>query len=176
VRPYLQVYVDKLVKVAYENWDDVVEYDGEALIGFKPNNVRALEPPPPQPQRGYPAAAAPSASMGGGMERTHSAGADNQASEYVSAALLNALLRTSVEHLLWSVKNFRWLTRLSCLALHRFRALFSLFQAVSYMVHNLPSEVCDVLYNVCSVTSMVHNVPSKVCDVLPRFTRRRPAI
>lgn len=28
-----QIYVDKLVKVAYENWENVVEYDGEALIG-----------------------------------------------------------------------------------------------------------------------------------------------
>ncbi|EFJ05811.1 hypothetical protein SELMODRAFT_187271 [Selaginella moellendorffii] len=27
-----KVYVDKLVKVAYENWESVVEYDGEALI------------------------------------------------------------------------------------------------------------------------------------------------
>lgn len=88
--------MDKLVKVAYENWDDVVEYDGEALIGFKPNNVRALEPPPPQPQRGYPAAAAPSASMGGGVERTHSAGGDNQASEYVSARLSFSGFRLSI--------------------------------------------------------------------------------
>jgi hypothetical protein len=30
---FLQVYVDKLVKVAYENWENVVEYDGEALVG-----------------------------------------------------------------------------------------------------------------------------------------------
>jgi hypothetical protein len=124
VLSYLQVYVDKLVKVAYENWDDVVEYDGEALIGFKPNNVRALEPPPPQPQRGYPAAAAPSASMGGGMERTHSAGADNQASEYVSAALLNGDFflgfRFRVEHRLWSEKYLRRLAE--------FYALFSLLQ------------------------------------------------
>jgi translation elongation factor P/translation initiation factor 5A len=30
-----KVYVDKLVKVAYENWENVVEYDGEALIGVK---------------------------------------------------------------------------------------------------------------------------------------------
>jgi hypothetical protein len=32
---FLQVYVDKLVKVAYENWENVVEYDGEALVGVK---------------------------------------------------------------------------------------------------------------------------------------------
>ncbi|KAJ7542528.1 hypothetical protein O6H91_10G110200 [Diphasiastrum complanatum] len=30
-----KVYVDKLVKVAYENWENVVEYDGEALVGSK---------------------------------------------------------------------------------------------------------------------------------------------
>ncbi|XP_024365809.1 calmodulin-binding protein 60 D isoform X2 [Physcomitrium patens] len=30
-----KVYVDKLVKVAYENWMNVIEYDGEALIGVK---------------------------------------------------------------------------------------------------------------------------------------------
>jgi hypothetical protein len=30
---FVQVYVDKLVKVAYENWENVVEYDGEALVG-----------------------------------------------------------------------------------------------------------------------------------------------
>lgn len=28
--------MDKLVKVAYENWENVVEYDGEALVGVKP--------------------------------------------------------------------------------------------------------------------------------------------
>ncbi|CAI5467904.1 unnamed protein product [Closterium sp. Yama58-4] len=32
-----KIYVDKLVKVAYENWENVVEYDGEALIGVKPS-------------------------------------------------------------------------------------------------------------------------------------------
>ncbi|CAM6007208.1 unnamed protein product [Sphagnum balticum] len=31
-----KVYVDKLVKVAYENWENVVEYDGEALVGVTP--------------------------------------------------------------------------------------------------------------------------------------------
>ncbi|KAJ7523795.1 hypothetical protein O6H91_18G063000 [Diphasiastrum complanatum] len=31
-----KVHVDKLVKVAYENWERVAEYDGEALIGTKP--------------------------------------------------------------------------------------------------------------------------------------------
>lgn len=84
-----KVYVDKLVKVAYENWDDVVEYDGEALIGFKPASVRALEPPqqqPPPQQRAY-AAAGPSVGRGG-TERTTSAGAENQASKYVMPAAL----------------------------------------------------------------------------------------
>ncbi|KAL2636091.1 hypothetical protein R1flu_007570 [Riccia fluitans] len=38
-----KVYVDKLVKVAYENWDNVVEYDGEALIGLKPHNLRGID-------------------------------------------------------------------------------------------------------------------------------------
>lgn len=37
-----KIYVDKLVKVAYENWENVVEYDGEALIGVKPYNLRGL--------------------------------------------------------------------------------------------------------------------------------------
>jgi hypothetical protein len=36
VKIFLQVYVDKLVKVAYENWENVVEYDGEALVGVTP--------------------------------------------------------------------------------------------------------------------------------------------
>ncbi|CAM6025459.1 unnamed protein product [Sphagnum balticum] len=34
-----KVYVDKLVKVAYENWENVVEYDGEALVGVSPYPV-----------------------------------------------------------------------------------------------------------------------------------------
>ncbi len=36
---FLQVYVDKLAKAAYENWENVVEYDGEALVGAKPPPV-----------------------------------------------------------------------------------------------------------------------------------------
>ncbi|CAM6042709.1 unnamed protein product [Sphagnum compactum] len=46
-----KVYVDKLVKVAYENWENVVEYDGEALVGELqadwPHNAgsRAAMPP-----------------------------------------------------------------------------------------------------------------------------------
>ncbi|BBN20537.1 hypothetical protein MPTK1_Vg00510 [Marchantia polymorpha subsp. ruderalis] len=38
-----KVYVDKLVKVAYENWENVVEYDGEALIGVKPHKLRGID-------------------------------------------------------------------------------------------------------------------------------------
>ncbi|KAG6545160.1 hypothetical protein Mapa_013425 [Marchantia paleacea] len=38
-----KVYVDKLVKVAYENWENVVEYDGEALIGVKPYKLRGID-------------------------------------------------------------------------------------------------------------------------------------
>ena len=37
-----QIYVDKLVKVAYENWENVVEYDGEALIGVKPYSLQGI--------------------------------------------------------------------------------------------------------------------------------------
>eukprot|EP00249_Psilotum_nudum_P024341 c29161_g3_i1 orf=552-2612(-) len=38
-----KVYVDKLVKVAYDNWSSVVEYDGEALISEKPNALRGID-------------------------------------------------------------------------------------------------------------------------------------
>ncbi|KAJ7551065.1 hypothetical protein O6H91_07G132500 [Diphasiastrum complanatum] len=37
-----KVYVDKLVKVAYENWENVVEYDGEALVGAKSYRLSGL--------------------------------------------------------------------------------------------------------------------------------------
>ncbi|KAJ7543258.1 hypothetical protein O6H91_09G031200 [Diphasiastrum complanatum] len=37
-----KVYVDKLVKVAYENWETVVEYDGGALIGTPQYNLRGI--------------------------------------------------------------------------------------------------------------------------------------
>eukprot|EP00850_Spirogloea_muscicola_P013625 SM000093S24436 [mRNA] locus=s93:294318:298389:- [translate_table: standard] len=46
-----KVYVDKLVKVAYEHWENVVEYDGEALTGVNMQkitssiNTRTEEPP-----------------------------------------------------------------------------------------------------------------------------------
>lgn len=39
----MQVYVDKLVKVAYENWENVVEYDGEALIGVKTYQAKGFD-------------------------------------------------------------------------------------------------------------------------------------
>lgn len=32
---FLQVYVDALVKNAYENWNQVIEYDGKSLLNFK---------------------------------------------------------------------------------------------------------------------------------------------
>lgn len=38
-----KVYVDKLVKVAYENWENVVEYDGEALIGVKTYQAKGFD-------------------------------------------------------------------------------------------------------------------------------------
>lgn len=31
----LQVYADTLVKKAYENWNQVIEYDGKSLLSFK---------------------------------------------------------------------------------------------------------------------------------------------
>lgn len=31
----LQVYVDTWVKKAYDNWNQVVEYDGKSLLNFK---------------------------------------------------------------------------------------------------------------------------------------------
>ncbi|KAH9562949.1 hypothetical protein CY35_05G099300 [Sphagnum magellanicum] len=42
-----KVYVDKLVKVAYENWENVVEYDGEALVGapvLKGIDIKTVDP------------------------------------------------------------------------------------------------------------------------------------
>lgn len=35
--------MDKLVKVAYENWENVVEYDGEALIGVKNHQAKGFD-------------------------------------------------------------------------------------------------------------------------------------
>ncbi|XP_062078617.1 calmodulin-binding protein 60 B isoform X2 [Humulus lupulus] len=32
-----KLYVDSLVKKAYENWDQVIDYDGKSLLGFKQN-------------------------------------------------------------------------------------------------------------------------------------------
>jgi len=34
----IQVYVDSLVKKAYENWDQVVDYDGKSLVNGNQNN------------------------------------------------------------------------------------------------------------------------------------------
>jgi hypothetical protein len=47
-----QVYVDKLVKVAYENWESVVEYDGEALIGVQPYPVKGIDSHTEEPVNG----------------------------------------------------------------------------------------------------------------------------
>lgn len=49
----MQVYVDKLVKVAYENWENVVEYDGEALIGIKPYKLRGIDAHTEDPINGH---------------------------------------------------------------------------------------------------------------------------
>eukprot|EP00249_Psilotum_nudum_P024342 c29161_g4_i1 orf=529-2574(-) len=38
-----KVCVDKLVKVAYDNWSSVVEYDGEALISEKPHTLQGID-------------------------------------------------------------------------------------------------------------------------------------
>jgi hypothetical protein len=38
-----KVYVDKLVKVAYENWESVVEYEGEALGDVQAYPVKGME-------------------------------------------------------------------------------------------------------------------------------------
>ncbi|CAM6100732.1 unnamed protein product [Calypogeia fissa] len=48
-----KVYVDKLVKVAYENWENVVEYDGEALIGIKPYKLRGIDAHTEDPINGH---------------------------------------------------------------------------------------------------------------------------
>ncbi|XP_024522578.1 calmodulin-binding protein 60 D isoform X2 [Selaginella moellendorffii] len=47
-----KVYVDKLVKVAYENWESVVEYDGEALIGSMPHSLRGIDAHTEEPAKG----------------------------------------------------------------------------------------------------------------------------
>ncbi|KAH8940685.1 hypothetical protein BDL97_15G102300 [Sphagnum fallax] len=38
-----KVYVDKLVKVAYENWESVVEYEGEALADVQAYPVKGMD-------------------------------------------------------------------------------------------------------------------------------------
>jgi hypothetical protein len=47
-----QVYVDKLVKVAYENWENVVDYDGEALIGVETYPVKGIDAYTEEPNNG----------------------------------------------------------------------------------------------------------------------------
>lgn len=39
----VQVYVDSLVKKAYDNWEQVVEYDGKSLVDAEQNN-NSVEP------------------------------------------------------------------------------------------------------------------------------------
>lgn len=34
---FLQIYVDTLVKKAYDNWEQVIEYDGKSLLSLKQN-------------------------------------------------------------------------------------------------------------------------------------------
>jgi hypothetical protein len=34
----VQVYVDSLVKKAYDNWEQVIEYDGKSLVDAEQNN------------------------------------------------------------------------------------------------------------------------------------------
>ena len=38
---YLQVYADTLVKKAYDNWNQVEEYDGKSLLNFKQQPSRS---------------------------------------------------------------------------------------------------------------------------------------
>jgi hypothetical protein len=38
-----QVYVDKLVKVAYENWESVMEYEGEALADVQSYPAKGMD-------------------------------------------------------------------------------------------------------------------------------------
>jgi hypothetical protein len=47
-----KVYVDKLVKVAYENWENVVDYDGEALIGVETYPVKGIDSYTEEPNNG----------------------------------------------------------------------------------------------------------------------------
>ncbi|XP_015888112.1 calmodulin-binding protein 60 B [Ziziphus jujuba] len=49
-----KVYVDTLVKKAYENWMHVVEYDGKSLLGFKqPNSSDASQAEAPRVSEEY---------------------------------------------------------------------------------------------------------------------------
>lgn len=49
----VQVYVERLVKLAYENWENVVEYEGEALLGMRIVPATAAGPiPAPGPGQG----------------------------------------------------------------------------------------------------------------------------
>ena len=51
---FLQVYVDALVKKAYENWMHVIEYDGKSLLGFnEDDSVGASQTNVPMDLQGY---------------------------------------------------------------------------------------------------------------------------
>lgn len=41
----VQIYVDALVKRAYENWNQVIEYDGKSLLGVKQTRRSARHEP-----------------------------------------------------------------------------------------------------------------------------------
>ncbi|PON41282.1 Calmodulin-binding protein [Trema orientale] len=49
-----KVYVDTLVKKAYDNWRHVIEYDGKSLIGSEPENLCASRIDFPMASQDYP--------------------------------------------------------------------------------------------------------------------------
>ena len=52
---FLQVYVDALVKKAYENWMHVIEYDGKSLLGCnEDDSAGASQANVPMDPQGYP--------------------------------------------------------------------------------------------------------------------------
>jgi hypothetical protein len=51
---FLQVYVDSLVKKAYDNWMHAIEYDGKSLLDFKMNQgIDALQNEVPSVQQEF---------------------------------------------------------------------------------------------------------------------------
>ncbi|PPD76077.1 hypothetical protein GOBAR_DD26994 [Gossypium barbadense] len=49
-----KVYVDTLVKKAYDNWHQVIEYDGKSLLNFKQNRRSSARNEPQTDAIGYP--------------------------------------------------------------------------------------------------------------------------